>query len=66
MEKELYRINLEAISKRFGDKQFLPLSEVADYLGVNFRTLLGDKTFPVRKNGRFYGVFQTALASWMS
>lgn len=67
MEKENFHENLEALYQRFGrDKAFIPLSHAAKYCGSDPRTLLADRTFPLKKLGRVYKISLIALARWLS
>lgn len=38
-EKELYRDNLERLDRKFPDKEFLKLIDIAEYLGIDKRTV---------------------------
>lgn len=65
-EKEDYQKNLLEIKDRFGEIQLLPLLQVASFCGMDYRTLLKDDAFPVKKvGGRFY-VPAVGLARWLS
>lgn len=65
-EKADYRDNLALLNERFGAKATAPLSAVADYVGVDYRTLLAEGSFPVIKCGRCYVVPLVGLAKWLS
>lgn len=65
-EKEDYRENLNLITEHFGDGQLITLRAAADYLGVHFRKLQNDKSFPLKKVGGRYYVPAVSLARWMS
>ena len=54
------------LDQRFGGRPLIPIGEVADYLDVDRRTLIGDKKFPIRKVGNSYRVPLVALAKWLS
>lgn len=62
-----YREQLENLSKRFPDKEFIGIADACAILGCDRRTLLSDRTFPVKRiNGtRKYYIPITRLAWWM-
>lgn len=67
MEKAGFYEQQAALYERFGrDRALLPLGEVAAYLCVDRRTLLGDKSFPIRKVGNQYRVPIVPLARWLN
>ncbi len=66
MDSATYEKNLEKIYEKFGRVALIPLLPVAEFVGRNYRTLLIDKKFPVKKLGRRYYVNSTALARWLS
>ena len=55
---------LEELKKTF-DKPQITLAEAARYLRKDRRTLLADRTFPVKKRGGRYLVSLVSLARWM-
>lgn len=62
-------VELEALRKRYGMIPFLSLAEAARYVHADPRTLLRDKTFPVKSNGKPWGhsrVPVVALAQWIA
>jgi len=65
MEKKDYRDNIERISARFNG-ELIPILDVANYLGCDKRSLMSDKTFPLKKVGGRYFVTVVALAKWLS
>jgi len=66
-EKELYRDYLVELQEVFGaDTVFISLNRAAKYLRKDQRSLLGDKTFPVKKIGGRYEVPIRRLASWLA
>ena len=65
MEKADYRDNLERISSKFLG-ELIPLLDVVSFLNCDKRTLMRDKTFPVKKVGGRYFVTAVALAKWLS
>ena len=65
-EKELYRENLELIREHFGDKQLLPVKEVAEYLGINVATVRKHFHKKLKKVGRCYYMSAAILASELS
>lgn len=64
-EKENYRDNLERICERF-KSELITLKEAAEFLGIDFRGLQTDKSFPIKKVGGRYYVTVVALARWLS
>ncbi len=65
-EKAMYRDNLEQVAARFGDKQLIPIKDVATFLGVKADRLRESREFPAKKfEGRYY-VTQVALARWLA
>ncbi len=65
-EKEQYRENLMALSEAFPGKELICLKDAARYIGMDPRTLLKIRDFPVEKAGRRYIVRTRRLASWLS
>lgn len=67
-EKEGFHEQLEAIYEHFGKEPALvPLNKVAEYLGVDKRTLLDDESFPIKTFGRqCYRVPLVSLARWLA
>ena len=63
-EKELFRENLALIQERFGDRQLIPVVEVAKYLGLNAQTVR--EHYPIKKVGRMYYVTAVTLARELS
>ena len=66
MDNATYEKNLEKIYDQFGRVALIPLLPVAEFVGLNYRTLLKDKGFPVKKVSRKYYVNTMALARWLS
>ena len=68
MDKELYHATLSEVYEHLGGPvpATAPLKEVAGYLGLDPRTLMATRSFPLRKNGNRYYVMKTALAGWMA
>ena len=67
MDAELYHANLQCIYDRFGEESMtIPFGAVAEWLGVDRRTLQRDRTFPIKKIGRAWVCAKPALASWLS
>lgn len=67
MEKVGFDEQRSALYERFGrDRAMIPLGEVAAYLGVDRRTLLRDRSFPVRRVGRQYLIPVISLARWLN
>ena len=48
-EKELFRDNLERLDRKFPDKELLRQIDVAEYLGIDKRTV--KKRYSIDKNG---------------
>ena len=66
MDNATYEKNLEEIYNKFGRVALIPLLAVAEFVGLNYRTLLKDKKFPVKKVSRKYYVNSMALARYLS
>lgn len=66
MDATIYEKNLENIYATFGRVALVPLLAVAEFVGMNWRTLRDDKKFPVKKIGGRYYVASVALARWLS
>lgn len=66
-EPDGYREQIERLSEKFPGKEFIGITEVCAILGCDRRTLLSDKTFPVKQiNGtRKYFIPIVGLARWM-
>ena len=64
-EKEDFRDNLARICERFTG-ELITLKEAAEFLGIDFRGLQTDKSFPIKKVGGRYYVTVVALARWLS
>lgn len=66
-EKEAYRDTLEALLRRFPDREAITVDEAAEILHMDRRILLADKNFPTVKVGeRRYRIPLVRLARWMS
>lgn len=65
MEKQDFRDNLVRITKKF-TTELIRVKDVADFLGVDVKSLNNDKTFPQKKVGGRWYVSAVALARWMS
>ena len=66
-EKEGFHEQLEAIYEHFGkEPALISLDKAAAYVGVDKRTLLEDRSFPVKSVGRCYRVALVALARWLA
>ena len=65
-EKEHYREHLMALYERFGNAEIISLAKAASYIGLDKRTLLKDKTFPIKRIGSRYFVPVKQFASWLS
>lgn len=64
-ETELFRDHLQAIKETF-DKEFIPISKAASWLGVTKDTLLKDKRYPKKQVGNRWYITRTALAKALS
>lgn len=58
--------NRQKIYETFGSIQLIPLLGVAEFCGVDVRTLKRDSTFPLKKIGGRYYVPAESLARWLS
>lgn len=66
MNTELLNLQLSGIYEVFPDKPpFLSLKQAARFLRRDPRTLMADRTFPLKQSGRHYMVNTIALAKWM-
>ena len=66
-EKECFRDWLVELHGAFGDDTvFIPVSKVAKYLKKDYRTLMADKSFPVKRIGGRCEVPIVGLARWLS
>ena len=62
-------VELDALRERYGMVAFLSLAEAARYVHADPRTLLRDKTFPVKSSGKPWGhsrVPVVGLALWIA
>lgn len=67
MEKELFHANLSALYDRFGaDAVFITINQAAQYLKRDRRTLMADKTFPLKQIKARQLVPVMGLARWLS
>lgn len=65
-EKELYREHLAELREAFGGQTVISLRQAAKYLRKKPETLLGDRSFPVKKTKDRYWITLVAFASWLS
>lgn len=67
-EKELTRQYEADINERFGGKQFLTVSEVAEYIGNDPRTVRDQfkRMGKLKRMGRAYQISVKVLASYLS
>lgn len=65
-DKQDFRENLARVSERANGAEMVPLLIAAKIVGLDYRTLKNDKSFPVKKIGRMYYVSVAGLARWMS
>ena len=62
----IYNATLERISRHFPDGNMIPLRQAAEYLGVDYRTLERNDSFPVVRLGSRNYVAQERLALWIA
>lgn len=65
-EIEGYRDNLARLAERFPEREAISISEAAQIIGVDYRVLSADRSFPARKVGRRTIVPIAGLARWMA
>lgn len=66
-EREDYSGNLDLLLKKLGaDTVTVSIDVAARVVGVDKRTLIADKTFPLKRAGRNYRVPVVGLARWLS
>lgn len=66
-EKEGFHDQLDAIYERFGkEPALISIEQAASYVGMDKRTLLEDRSFPVKTVGRYYKVSLIGLARWLA
>lgn len=63
-EREGFRDVLQDIDERFEGRACLRIDEASEYVGLDRRTLLKDKTFPAKKVAGKYIVNTVLLARW--
>lgn len=66
MEKATFHAQLTALREKFPEGELIFLKDAAAYIGCNYRTLQADRTFPIKKIGRFYMVSIINLARWLA
>lgn len=66
MEKPTFYDQLRDLREHFGDVAFIGIADAAKYVGAHRQTLLGDRTFPVRKFGNQYRINVIQLARWLA
>ena len=59
-------LELNELRDRFGSTRLISLAQAAKYVGKDPRTLLSDRTFPVKSNGKRYEVSVIRLARWIT
>lgn len=65
--KETYHDYLEDLYAKFGrDTVSIKMNQAAKFCKKDRRTLLADKTFPIKKAGRTYDVGLKQFASWLA
>lgn len=65
-EKRDYHDNYVRILEAFGNVQLIPLKKAAEYVGIDYRTMIRAKESPVKKIAGRYYVPAVALARWLS
>ncbi len=66
MEKATFHAHLTALREKFPKGEMIYLKDAAQYLDIDYRTLQGDRTFPMKKIGRNYYVSIINLARWQA
>lgn len=67
MEKPDFRANLERLCERWPNRELIPIREAADFLGVDYRTLLKTDRFPTKViANKTVVVPLVGLARWLS
>lgn len=66
MEKQTYHAHLQALREHFPGVEMIPVKDAAAYVGCDPRTLKADRSFPIKKLGRFYSVSLINLARWLA
>ena len=66
MEKATFHAQLTALREKFPEGELICLKDAAQYVGIDYRTLQGDRTFPMKKMGRKYMVSVINLARWLA
>ena len=66
MEKATFHEQLTALRDKFPEGELIGIQEAARYVGCNYRTLQADRTFPIKRVGRYYMVSIINLARWLA
>ena len=66
MEKATFHDQLTALREKFPVGELIGIKEAAEYIGCDYRTLQADRSFPVKRIGRFYKVSIINLARWLA
>ena len=60
-------IELEELYERFGrETRLISLKQAAEYCKKDPRTLLADRTFPIKTRGKQYDVSVVRFARWLT
>ncbi len=57
---------LKRVHERFGDREVIPIKEVAEWIGCSDRHLKNDKKFPIKKIGGRYYATATGTARFLA
>ena len=66
MEKATFHAQLTALREKFPEGELIFLKDAAKYIGCHYTTLQADKTFPIKRIGRYYMVSIINLARWLA
>lgn len=66
MEKATFHEQLTALRERFPEGELIGIKAAAQYIGCDYRTLQADRTFPIKRIGRYYMVSVINLARWLA
>ena len=66
MEKATFHEELTALREKFPETELIGIRDAAKYIGCDYRSLLADRTFPLKKIGRHYKVSIINLARWLA
>lgn len=66
MEKATYHEQLTALREKFPEGELIGIRDAARYIGCDHRSLLADRSFPLKKIGQYYKVSIINLARWLA